>query len=82
MTTKLVNTLTCAIFCLWVFFQGNVAELGERLNKCGLTESTCDANIRRISALLDGQYLPLSEEDIKWLRNARQIMLDIGRFLC
>ncbi|CAI8052991.1 USP6 N-terminal-like protein [Geodia barretti] len=60
-------------------YKGNVAELGERLNKCGLTESTCDANIRRISALLDGQYLPLSEEDIKWLRNARQIMLDIGR---
>ena len=58
-----------------------MAELCERLNKYGLTESTCDANIRRISALLDGQYLPLSEEDMKWLRNARQIMLDIGRFL-
>ena len=52
-----------------------------RLKKYGLSESLSDVNIRRISSLLDVQSVdnvPLCEEDIQWLRNARQIMLDIG----
>ena len=52
-----------------------------RLKKYGLSESSSDVNIRRISSLLGVQSvdnLPLCEEDIQWLRNARQIMLDIG----
>ena len=50
-----------------------------RLKKYGLSESSSDVNIRRISSFLDVQSvenLPLCEEDIKWLRNARQIILD------
>ena len=61
--------------------QASVVDMCGRLKKYGLSESSSDVYIRRIGSLLDVQSvdnLPLCEEDIQWLRNARQIMLDIG----
>ena len=65
-----------------ISLQGNVVDLCTRLEKYGLTVACCDGNIRKINMLLDvcsHSGLELTEEDCKWLRNSRQIMLDIGR---